>query len=48
MLAGFSLMRHSADPDAGIRAIAEFLPGVFLPGPAVREAIKPGLYHNRS
>lgn len=37
-----------ADPDAGIRAIAKFLPGAFLPGPAVRAAIKPGLYRNRS
>ena len=37
-----------ADPDTGIRAIAEFLPGVFLPGPAVRAAVKPGPYRNRS
>ncbi len=37
-----------ADPEAGIQAIAAFLPGVFRAGPAVRAAIKPGLYRKRS
>ncbi len=37
-----------ANPDDGIQAIVAFLPGVFLAGPAVRAAVKPGLQRKRS
>jgi hypothetical protein len=37
-----------ANPEAGIQAIAAFLPDVFLAGPAVRATVKPGLHRKRS
>jgi len=36
-----------ADPAAGMAALAAFLPGVFLSGPAVLAAVKPTLHRNR-
>jgi tetratricopeptide (TPR) repeat protein len=36
-----------ADPEPAIQAIADFLPGVFSAGPAVRAAVKPALFRNR-
>lgn len=36
------------NPEAGIQAIAAFLPDVFLAGQAVRAAVKPGLHRKRS
>jgi hypothetical protein len=37
-----------ANPEAGIDAIAAFLPEAFRAGPAVRAAVKPALHRNRS
>ncbi len=37
-----------ANPEAGIDAIAAFLPELFRAGPAVRAAVKPALHRNRS
>jgi hypothetical protein len=36
-----------ADPEPAIQAIADFLPGVFSAGPAVRAAVKPALFRHR-